>query len=83
LAIDGGKTDDEAIDELLALGRVKFLVPMELNDETFWMDWVKVSFRKLERDKRAGVKRAKRCSSHVLSAISDEGSEEPNEPATS
>lgn len=46
-AIDEGKTDDEAMNELLTLGLVKFLVPMEPKDTTVWTDWMKGSFRKL------------------------------------
>jgi hypothetical protein len=78
-AIDEGKTDDKAMDELLSLGLVKFLVPMKPKDATVWTDWIKVSFRKLERDKRAGVKNPTRSLSYVSCAISDEDSEEFNE----
>jgi hypothetical protein len=79
LSIDKGRTDNEAIEELLALRLVKFFVLMPPKDQTFWMDWMKVSFRKLERDKRAGAKNATRCHSHVPSAISGKNSEERNE----
>jgi hypothetical protein len=78
-AIDEGKTDDEAINELLLLGLVKFLVPMKPKDAAVWTDWITVSFRKLERDKRAGIKNATRSLSCVPCATPVQDSEEFNE----